>query len=103
MTDQERRFRAIVFGAYAVFFYEEPEPDPGEVEGNAEAACRDFISGAVDPLDVDFRDYGSANVTHTGNRYRVSDRMAVDGDLVRYRCTVERGDGNWRLVDIDTD
>lgn len=110
---KERRFRLIVFTAIGVLAVgwvvaaemneKDDKPTLADLRRNAEVACQRFIAMALDPLDVDFRDRGSAFVTGDGEKFKVTDRMAVGGDLAPYACDLRLDAEGWHLVDIDMD
>lgn len=78
------------------------DPSLGEKTQSAVFACQDFVASRVDPLDVDFRDPGDADVTYSGETFTVLDRAAVEGDLVNYECeTTRQSDGDWTLDGIE--
>lgn len=93
---------ALIAGAYVWGLVKgEDPPTLAEKTQSAVFACQHFVEERVDPLDVDFRDPGDADVEYAGETFTVLDRAAAGGDLVNYECTTTRqDDGDWTLVDI---
>lgn len=80
----------------------EDPPDAAELRQSAETTCRMFVERRVDPLDVEHRALGSSTVAQDGDRFKVTDRAAIEDELVNYECEVTRlENGDWRLDELN--